>query len=194
MARLSGFERIITNASSAHVEYLKSLGAHIVLDRQTQSAAHDFGHALGNDSGLTLPFVFDSIGTAATLMLGVNVLQLAGAAGATLVRPCGGIVEDFASLAAGRGGVVPREVAEQSQQGNKVAIKAILGLGSLPHLRYLSEPLSKHLGGEDGYLANGDFTPNRPVVVPGGLEAVEAALLRNKQGVSGKKVVIRLCE
>lgn len=190
MARLSGFEHIITNASSAHAEHLKSLGANVVLDRHAQSGAKDFYHALG-DSGLPLPYVFDSIGTALTLMLGVRILQMVGTLGATLVRPCGGIVEDFASIAAGKGGIVPPEVAEQNNKGNKVEIKSILGIGSLPHLRYLSEPLSKHLGGEDGYLAMGLFKPNRPVVIPGGLESIETALLKNKTGASGEKVVIR---
>lgn len=125
-------------------------------------------------------------------MLGVEILQLAGDPRATLVRPCGGIVEDFVSLAAGQGPAVPLEVAEQSQRGNKVEIKAILGIGSLPRLRYLSEPLSKHLGGKKGYLAKGLFKPNRPVVVPGGLTSLETALSKNKKGAAGEKVVIRL--
>lgn len=189
MARLSGFERVVTNASAKHAEHLKALGAHVVLDRNT-SSPQDFFHAL---DGSPLPLVFDTIGIPDTILLGVKTLQLAKTSNAVLVRACGGIVpEDFESVAAGKGGFNPPEVVEQSREGPiKVEIKAILGIGCLPSLRHLSEPLQKHLGGEDGYIARGLLKPNRPSVVPGGLEAVETALLRNKVGVSGEKVVIR---
>lgn len=193
MARLSGFERIITNASPVHTEKLKSLGAHVVLDRRTQSTPESFHGVL---DGLPLPLVFDSIGTESTLLLDVGILQLAGAPISTIVRPCGGIMEDFSSLAAGHGGVVPVTVKQllQSQKDHVVEVKSILGMGSFPHLRYLSEPLVKHLGGKDGYISRGLFVPNKPLVVPGGLSAVEVALSKNKQGVSGEKVIIRLVE
>lgn len=77
---------------------------------------------------------------------------------------------------------------------SKVTFPRIIGLGSTLSLRYLSEPFAKHLGGDDCYIARGLFEPNRPVIVPGGLASVEAALAKNKKGVSGKKVVIRLFE
>jgi hypothetical protein len=78
-----------------------------------------------------------------------------------------------------------------AQGESKVTLPRIIGLGSVPSLRYLSEPFAKHLGGDDGYIARGLFEPNRPVVVPGGLAGIEAALAKNKKGVSGEKVVIR---
>ncbi|KAL7924935.1 GroES-like protein [Trichoderma austrokoningii] len=74
---------------------------------------------------------------------------------------------------------------------SKITFPRIIGLGSLLSLRYLSEPFAKYLGGDDGYIARGLFEPNRPVIVPGGLNGVEAALAKNKKGVSGEKVVIR---
>ncbi len=40
-------------------------------------------------------------------------------------------------------------------------------------------------------MAKGDDTLNRPMVVEGGLNAVEKALKANKDGVSGVKVIIR---
>lgn len=187
MARISGFDQIITNASSTHTEYLKTLGAHTVLDRNTHSRPEDFGNVLC----LPLALVFDCIGNTPTMQLGVSVLKLAQVSNATLIRACGGLTEDFASLAAGKGAFTPPEVAKHCQEEPTVEIKAVLGIGSLAHLRYLSEPLCKYLGGEDGYIARGLFKPNRPLIVPGGLENVEMALAKNKNGVSGEKVVIQ---
>jgi hypothetical protein len=43
----------------------------------------------------------------------------------------------------------------------------------------------------NGHIAQALFTPNRPYIVPGGLAAVEEALQLNKNGASGRKVVIR---
>lgn len=189
MARLSGFERVVTSASAKNAQHLEALGAHVVLDRNA-SSPDDFYRAL---DGLPLPLVFDTIGIPSTMLLGVETLQLAQTSDAVLVRPCGGIVpEDFDSIAAGKVGFTPPEVARQSQDGPiRVETKAIMGIGSLPSLRYLSEPLQEYLGGQDGYIAQGLLRPNRPLVVPGGLEAVETALWKNKEGISGEKVVIR---
>lgn len=186
-ARLSGFARIITNASPGHADHLRGLGAHVVLDRATQSQPDDFLAAAG---GLPLAHVIDCIAARATLLLGIQVLQKQTAA-ATLVRIAGD-KNDLLSLVADRfgGGVIEPEVAE-AVQGAGVTLKGILGVGSAPHLRYLSEPLARHLGGEDGYVAKGLFVPNRPVVVSGGLKAIDEALDKNKKGVSGEKVVIR---
>ena len=87
---------------------------------------------------------------------------------------------------------VNAEASELGQsQEPKSAVKQVLGLGSAPHLRHLSEPLCKHLGGEDGYIAKGRFVPNRRAVVSGGLANIEEALAKNKKGVSGEKVIIR---
>lgn len=187
LAKLSGFDRIITNASPTHIEHLKGLGAHVVLDRTTQSTPEDFHNAL---DGLALPIVIDAISATSTVLLSLKTLQLAASPGATLVRIAGD-KEDLVSLVSGGDGIVASEVTELNRPGrHPVHIKGILGVGSASHLRYLSEPLAKHLGGEDGYVAKGLIVPNRPVVVPGGLAALDLALEKNKKGVSGEKVII----
>jgi NADPH:quinone reductase-like Zn-dependent oxidoreductase len=171
LARLTGFERIITNSSTAHKEYLESLGATTVLDR-SKATAKDFKEAAGN---LQVGFVLDGVSTKDTQILGVQILQ--GLSGGNVV-----VV------------MSPNEEAIKlgEEPGQKpVKIKHVVGLGSSPALRYLSEPLFKALGGENGWLASGKYIPNRPEVVPGGLEALEEALEKNKKGVSGIKVVIR---
>lgn len=174
LAKLSGFEKIVTNASAKHEGLLKSLGADIVLDRSKQGSAEDFKDALGDS--LPLVFVFDAISEKDTQTLGVEILAVTKTAGSHVIV-VQGVNEDAKALG--------------QKKEPKVEVKQILGLGSRPDLRYLSEPLMKHLSGEDGYIAKGKFVPNRPLVVSGGLSAVEEALAKNKNGVSGVKVVIR---
>lgn len=81
MAKLSGFDRIITNASNANHEMLKSLGADVVFDRQ-QSGPEDFKAAVGE---IPLDFVFDSISASTTQLLGVKILQATKTKGSHLV-------------------------------------------------------------------------------------------------------------
>lgn len=61
----------------------------------------------------------------------------------------------------------------------KVEVYAVMGLGSAPNLRYLSEPLFMYLGGEDGWVATGEYIPNRVVVVECGLEKIDEVLNKN---------------
>lgn len=170
LARLSGYSRIVTNASLTHEEHLKKLGAHVVLDRK-QAGPQDYVAAV---NGLPLDFVFDSISLAETQALGVDILHAAN------TKSCVVTVLGADADAQTRG----------ASKEPKVEVRQIMGLGSKPELRYLSEPLFERLGGRDGWLATGQFVPNRPVVVDGGLDSIDKALDRNKAGVSGEKVVI----
>lgn len=174
MARISGFQRIVTNASAKHVDFLKGLGATVVLDRATHNEPQDFAAAVGGE--LPLAFVFDAISSRETQIQGVQILAATKTENSHIIT-----VQAVNNEA--------KELGEK--QDPKVEVKQVLGLGSSPALRYLSEPLAKHLGGEDGYIAQGKFKPNRPLVINGGLSALEDALEKNKEGVSGEKVVIR---
>ncbi|VUC34028.1 unnamed protein product [Clonostachys rosea] len=172
LARLSGFDRIVTNSSPAHHEFLKKLGAHVVLDR-SKATVEDFAEAIGE---VPLEFVFDAISELETQILGVKLLQEKNVSNAQLITVTA--VQEQA-----------RELGQSKEP--KVTIKNVLGLGSHPDLRYLSEALAKALGGEDGWLAKGLFIPNRPSVVPGGLAKLQEALNKVKEGVSGQKVIIK---
>jgi uncharacterized protein (TIGR02118 family) len=179
MARLSGYERIITNASANNHEFLKNkIGAHIVLDR-SDSTPEAVVAALGDSP---LDFVFDAISVPATQKLGVQILQKANVSSSQKHLVTVHVVEPDAPN--------PEAVELGKSQEPRVEIRQILGIGSSPALRPLSEPFAKAIGGEDGYIARGLFTPNRPHVVAGGLAALEEALDLNKKGVSGKKIVI----
>ncbi|KAJ4385681.1 hypothetical protein N0V93_010110 [Gnomoniopsis smithogilvyi] len=184
MARLSGFEKIVTNSSASHIDHLKALGAHVVLDRKAQSKPEDFRDAVGD---LPLEFVWDSIAEKETGKLGIEILRLTKASGERQVV-CVWNPNDNPNP---MDGAYP-EVIEAGQAAEpKVAIKQILGLGSGPEHRYVSEPVVKALSGEDGWVAKGLLKPNRPLVLDGGLAALDKGLDMNKEGVSGQKIVIK---
>ncbi|SPO04332.1 probable NADPH:quinone reductase and related Zn-dependent oxidoreductases [Cephalotrichum gorgonifer] len=172
LARLSGFERIVTTASPKHHEFLTNLGAHVTLDRHT-TTAEDIREAI---DGLPLEFVFDAPSTKETQTLGIETVR------ATNTRDTCVITLFFI-------GDEVRSLAESVEPA--VPIRYILGVGWDPKLFYLSKSMAKHLGGEDGWIAKGLLVPNRPMVVVGGLANLEEALDKVKRGVSGEKVVIR---
>jgi NADPH:quinone reductase-like Zn-dependent oxidoreductase len=173
LARLSGFGRIVTNASPKHHEWLKKLGAHVTLDRNA-STPEDFRKAIG---GLPLVFVSDSISTLETQKLGVEIIHATSTQNSRIVtvQP----VDDEAK-------------ALGQEKETKVAVQQIMGLALNPDLRHIIAPLTDSLGGEDGWIAKGLFKPNRVAVVEGGLENLQDALEMNRKGVSGKKVIVRL--
>ncbi|KAJ4351917.1 uncharacterized protein N0V89_007261 [Didymosphaeria variabile] len=172
LARLSGFERIVTNASTAHHDFLKELGAHVVLDRNS-SGVEDFQKAL---EGFPLEFVFDSISVKQTQLLGVKVLQSKTTKNSKLV-----IVLQVDEEA--------KKLGESKEP--QVAVQLVLGLALAPHSRYLITALTDNLGGEDGWIATGKFKPNHVEVTKGGLEKLQEGLEKNKAGVSGVKVVVQ---
>lgn len=178
LAKLSGFSKIITNASAANLDLLKKLGATTVLDRAKEGSADHFAAAVGD---MPLGCVFDAISIEETQIQAVQILQ----AVAKVEKPYIIFLDPADPTPA---------IVEQMKKGREVEIKKVVGLGSLPHLRYLSEPFAAAIGGEDGYIAKGKYLPNRPLVVPGGLEALDEALNKNKNGVSGVKVIIKLNE
>ncbi|KAJ4384302.1 hypothetical protein N0V86_001149 [Didymella sp. IMI 355093] len=172
LARLSGFSRIITNASSQHRAYLKSLGAHVVLDRSA-SRVEDFVDAL---QGQPLACVFDTISVAETQMLGVRILQATGTQNSRVV-----IV-----------GPVDKDAKKLGEEGEPhVAVQQIMGIALNPDLRPIIKGLTDSLGGPEGWIAKGEFKPNRVEVMKGGLEKLQEGMEKNKHGVSGVKVVVQ---
>lgn len=172
LARLSGFSRIVTNASPKHASFLKELGAHEVLDRNT-STVEEFQKAI---EGLPLEFVFDAISDKETQKLGVALLQATKTQGTNVIT------------------VMPadEEAIKDGEQGEvKVEIKQIWGIALDPRLRYLISALTDNLGGEDGWIAKGLFKPNKVEVTEGGLEKLQEGMEKNKNGVSGVKVIIK---
>ena len=177
LARLSGFERIITNASGQYREQLQRLGAHVILGRDHSSPVK-FRTVIGD---MPLEAIFDAISAHSTQTLGVQILHATKTTESTLVTVYVGVPET----------VDPEAERLGLSKEPKVHVKQILGLGSSPDLRYLSEPLVRYLGGEEGAIARGLYIPNKPRVVEGGLDAIEEALKANKEGSRGEKIVVR---
>jgi NADPH:quinone reductase-like Zn-dependent oxidoreductase len=172
LARLSGFERIVTASSPAHHDLLRTLGATAVLDRNSASAAQ----YVEATHGLPLEFVFDSISAPETQQLAVDIL--AGARGGDGDKARAVVT------------VLPQdEAAVTSGKKHNIDVNAVFGKGSAPHMRALAVPFSQALS---AWLKDGSLVPNRPEVVPGGLAALDAALDKNRSGISGRKVVLKL--
>lgn len=170
LAKISGFDTIITNSSPAHFDALQALGATVVLDRSTATAAEYALHV----GDLEVSLVLDTISIEETQVLGVEILQhLKGGDVVTLLPSS----EE------------PIQVPNPDPQ-KPVQTKRVTGLGWLPEHKHLSEPLMKAMGGEDGWLSKGTFKPNNIEIIPGGLESLEVAFARSKKGVSGIKLIV----
>ncbi|KAJ1566766.1 hypothetical protein HK405_008481 [Cladochytrium tenue] len=195
LARLSGFDRIVTNSSPANAPLLTSLGAHVVLDRSNNSEPNDFVNAT---SGVPLGLVVDTISDATTQVLAVRISR--EAVGVNTESPPPLVITtltphpDAVALASGIN-VAQDQTSEpprsQAPQTAPVRIRDVVALGSLPSLRPLSVPFFAHLGGSKGYLATGDVRPNRPAVVPGGLSNIGNVLEMQRRGVSAVKLIVR---
>ncbi len=124
-----------------------------MLDRQ--ATADDFAAAIGDD--VPLDFILDTIPAKTTKQFAIGIVQAAKETKTYATQIITVVVPelDFEGL-------------EMYKKELKVSFASILGVGSSPSLRYLSEPFAKHLGGKNGYTARGPFELNRPVVVSGG--------------------------
>ncbi|KAH7030576.1 chaperonin 10-like protein [Microdochium trichocladiopsis] len=175
LARLSGYERIVANASAAHKLLLGKLGASVALDRQTQNSVEDFITAIG--AGVALDCVYDTIGTPETQTLAVAILQTAQRASNDASVVC-------------TNPPVEKAVQMGKQEGKRqVEIKGIWANGTAAEMRNVSEPFYAHTA---EWLKTGDLVPNQPLVIQGGLEAIDKALQTQQAGVSGVKVIVKL--
>ncbi|KAJ1323558.1 NADPH:quinone reductase [Microdochium nivale] len=178
LARLSGYTRIVTGAGAAHAEFLKGLGAHVVLDRQTHDGWQDYVDAVG--PGVQLDLVYDAIAADHAQLKGVQIIRALGDRAAAEALVVTVLQAEDEAVAAGRGdGGGEREIQ----------VHFIMAAGYWPDYRYVSEPMYEKFS---EWLASGELVPNRVQVVPGGLEGVEEALQLNKAGVSGVKVIVKL--
>ncbi|UZJ52429.1 hypothetical protein CBS101457_001749 [Exobasidium rhododendri] len=185
LARLSGFSNIVTASSPSHHPRLKELGATVVLDR-TKSSPQDYAEA-------TKPYpvgaVLDSISSPETGVEAVRILQAANPKG---VPSAAGLSQSTVIHLID----IKPEIFEAAKEPGKaeILVKVVWGIGSAPHLRKTAIEFMKAISGEGGYLAKGSIVPNRPLVIRGGLAHLEEALAKNKDGVSGQKVVLKLEE
>jgi NADPH:quinone reductase-like Zn-dependent oxidoreductase len=181
LAKLSGFSNIVTASSKQHHDHLENLGAHVVLDRNS-AKPEDYAEA---SKAYPLGIALDAISTPESGTLAVQILAAANPNGA----PSNAGVENSTMIHLLD---VPDEVKQEAGKipNAKIRLTNTWGISSSPHLRNTSVEFYKALFGNDGYLAKDQIKPNKPLVVKGGLAALDEALAKNKEGVSGVKVVI----
>ncbi|KDR68597.1 hypothetical protein GALMADRAFT_256879 [Galerina marginata CBS 339.88] len=161
-AKLSGFSPIITTASVKHTEFLKSLGATHVLDRNLP--AGDLITEVKKIAGKPIDIVYDSISLADTQHVGLDLLASGGQL-VTVLQPTGKVPEDKTVIAA-------------------------LGIPRLPHNIELLETL--YHDKISGFLEKGIIKANNVEVLPGGLAGIVDGLARMEADkVSGLKLVAR---
>lgn len=162
LARIAGFSPIATTASAQHTEFLKSLGATHVFDRNVDVKTVQAVFPT------PVSFVFDSISIPTTQKLGIDVLTTPSAAPGA----------HFA-------GVLPLDAALKEQVEGKVSVNDIYGSSHV--FKDLGVPFWRAVG---KWIEEGKFVPNHVQVVGGGLAGVPEAFELSKKGVSGVKLVV----
>lgn len=164
LARIAGFSSIITTASAQHAEYLKSLGATHVFDRNVDVKAIQAAAS----SPITL--ALDTIAASGTQLLAFDVLN----------TPSPSPGAHFAAVLE-----IDSAVKAKNLDG-QVSFNQLYGS---PHtFKDLAIPFYRNVG---KWVEEGKYAPNRVQLVSGGLAAVPDALDVSRKGVSGVKIVIR---
>ncbi|TEB33445.1 GroES-like protein [Coprinellus micaceus] len=163
LAKLSGFNPVITTASTKHEAFLKARGATHVLDRNVPLEAQ-----LKAINAFPIKNVIDAISTAETQKQGFDILAPGGKQ-VLFLDP------------------EPLWEEEGSKQGKTPVY--VLGAKQFPqHIELLKELWNNFTG----LLAGGDIKPHNVEVLPSGLGGIEAGLKRLEEGkISNTKLVSR---
>ncbi|RPD60291.1 GroES-like protein [Lentinus tigrinus ALCF2SS1-7] len=165
LARLSGFSPIITTASLHNAPFLKSLGATHVIDRKLP-AEQIKAEAIKLGGGL-FEYVFDAVSVAETLELGY-------------------------ALTAPKGDLMVVLSGAELKAAHPDTDKRIHNAQALFVMPVNHDIAASLLAAVPRLFANGDLKPNRPEVLPGGLNGIVGGMERlKKDQVSGVKLVVR---
>ncbi|RXW20635.1 hypothetical protein EST38_g5242 [Candolleomyces aberdarensis] len=166
LAKLSGFNPIITTSSLAHEQFLKSLGATHVLDRFTPLTRETIQSLIGSDKPIKI--VYDAISTEETQTTGFDLLSPGGQLVVTLPAQT--------------------SIAERAATEGK-AVSWTIAAKNLPFNVKLMEEFWPHA---TRLLESGDIKPNRVEVLPNGLNGIVDGLKRMEEDkVSGVKLIVR---
>lgn len=166
LAKLSGFSPIITTASLHNRDYLLSLGATHVLDRNLSPAA--LKSEVARITTVPVTYAFDAVSVADTQQTAYDILAPGG------------------KLVIG----TPKTIKEADGSGKKVV--HTYGSFQVPHQRQLGVQFMREL---TNWLAEGKIKPNIIEVLPGGLNAIAGGLRRIGSGaVSATKLVVHPSE
>ncbi|KAJ2929659.1 hypothetical protein H1R20_g7448, partial [Candolleomyces eurysporus] len=163
-AKLSGFNPIITTASIKHGDFLKSLGATHVLDRNASLAG--LKESIQSITEKPVKVVVDAISSEETQTLGF-----------TLLAPGGQIAVNLPAIDL---------IKEEGPKENKSLVYV---LATKQGYAELVQEMWTHV---TKFLQGGDIKPNRIEVLPKGLNGVVEGLKRLEENrVSGVKLVVR---
>lgn len=189
LARLSGFETIVTNSSSQHHDHLKKLGATVTLDRKAASVADYANPAYSKSHKLAM--IYDSIGSQESQVLAVKILQENSKRSPGSAQFFGLKKSSVVTVLMPEDPVKEANVNGVKDGAEEVDVKTAWGLSSAEYLRPQAIAFYRALGGEDGWLATKKYYPNRVTKINGGLAAINLALDESRAGVSGQKLIIR---
>ncbi|CUA67073.1 hypothetical protein RSOLAG22IIIB_02991 [Rhizoctonia solani] len=164
LARIAGFSPIVTTASAQHTDFLKSIGATHIFDRNVDAKT------IQSFFSTPVSLALDAVSVESTQRLAYDVLTTpspAPKAYLALVLP---LIDSL----------------KEKNADNKVTVNQIYG--SSHAFRDLAVPFWQSIG---QWIKDGKFVPNRVQLVKGGLAAVLEALDLSRKGVSGVKLVIR---
>ncbi|KAJ7584414.1 GroES-like protein [Mycena floridula] len=162
LLRINGFSPIITYASEAHEEYLKSLGATHIIDRRATPITR-FADALKKIIDAPVKVVYDAIGDPETEQAAYDS------------------VADGGKLAL----IAPDNIAKK-QDGKTVEIVSVKGSVHPPYMPEFGLTIYKYIG---NMVEAGAIVPNRVEELPNGLQGIVDGLERLQKGVSGIKLV-----
>ncbi|CAA7269470.1 unnamed protein product [Cyclocybe aegerita] len=164
LAKLSGFSPIITTASLKHADFLKSLGATAILDRNLSSI--ELKAEISKLTSSSIDAVYDSISLPATQQIGADLLSPSGRLATVLPPP------ESLKLDANKRSIV------------------VLGMLRKPeNIELLEIFYHDHL---ESFLEKGLIKPNRVEVLPNGLPGIIAGLKKlETEDISRLKLVGR---
>lgn len=186
LAKLSGFNPIITTASAHNEAYCKSAGATHIIDYHSTpysslaSAVSSILRDVFGDEHKPIKVVYDTVSKPDTNLACWSVLSPGGTLIITL--------PPSKEINIGKHG----PGAEQNEDGKKVAWPVgVVSNETLSDVR-LAERMYAVL---ERMMLEGDVRPNRLQVLDGGLSAIEGGARRMAEGdVSGSKLVVRVPE
>ncbi|KAJ0365579.1 hypothetical protein COL154_004436 [Colletotrichum chrysophilum] len=174
IAALHGF-KVITTCSTRHFDLVKSLGAKYAFDYHDDDVVESIKQAAPG-----LKYVFDTIGNKSSSGLASRAIDERGGGGFCTVRPGKANTED---------------VTKQTKVTDVLVWTAFLKDHRYGSFHWPAHEADHKLGTEffeklPGWVEEGKIKPNKPKVIPGGLEGVHKGFQEYRDGnVSATKLV-----
>ncbi|KAH0425407.1 hypothetical protein CcaCcLH18_10955 [Colletotrichum camelliae] len=178
IAALHGF-KVITTCSARHFELVKSLGAQHAFDYHDDNVVDSIKQAA---PGPGLRYVFDTIGNKSSSGLASRAIDESGG-GLCTVRPGKANTED---------------VTKQTKVTDVLVWTAFLKDHRYGSFHWPAHEADHKLGTEffeklPGWVEEGKIKPNKPKVIPGGLDGVATGFQEYRDGnISATKLVYKL--